>query len=109
GGQFTLAGNKPSAYLAKWCAELDAGRCTFAFVPRASNPQPRQVPRTQIPFPSETLLPESTESASTVTITPTVVPAAAAPGAGGINTLWIGLLVLIFIVGCLSLILFRRA
>jgi hypothetical protein len=108
GGQFTLAGNKPSAYLAKWCAELDAGRCTFAFVPKASKTQPTHVPPTQIPFPSVTLSPESTEPASTVTITPTVEPIAAAPGAGGIGTLLIGVLVLIFI-GCLSLILFRRA
>jgi hypothetical protein len=108
GGQFTLAGNKPSAFLAKWCAELDAGSCTFTFVPKASTPQPTLVPTTQIPVPSATLLPESTEPAPTATIMSIGEPTATAPGTGGSGTLWIGVLVLIFLLGGLLLIFIRR-
>jgi hypothetical protein len=108
GGQFTLAGNKPSAYLAKWCAELEAGRCTFTFFPRTSTPQPTLVPPTQTTLPSATISPERTEPASTATIPPTGEPTAAAPGARGIGTLWIGVVVLIIFLGGLSLILSRR-
>jgi hypothetical protein len=109
GGGFTLAGNKPSAYLAKWCAELEAGGCTFRFAPKASTPQPTLIPTTQAPLPSATLLPESTEPASTATKISTGEPTAAVPGTGSIATLWIGVVVLVCLLGGFSLILIRRA
>ena len=106
GGQFTLAGNKPSAYLAKWCAELEAGSCTFRFVPRASTPGPTLIPTKQVPLPSATLLPVSPEPASIASITPTSERTDAATGAGDKGTLWIGM-VFIFLIGGLSLFLYR--
>jgi len=109
GGQFTLAGNKPSAYLAKWCTELEAGMCTFRFTPKAITSPPTLIPTIQISLPSTTQLSETTEPASTATITPIGESTVAAPGTSGIGTWWIGVLVIIFIVGCLSLFFFRRA
>jgi hypothetical protein len=108
GGQFTLAGNKPSAYLAKWCAELEAGRCTFTFLSKPSTPQPTLVPTTQMPLPSAIISLDSTKPDSTATKMSTGEPTAAAPGARGIGTLWIGVVVLIILLGGLSLILSRR-
>jgi hypothetical protein len=107
GGQFTLAGNKPSAYLAKWCAELEAGVCTFRFVPIASTPQPTLIPTTQVSLPTATLLPENTEPAATVTKMSTGELTTAAPGIS-IGALWIGVVVLIILLGGLSLIFSRR-
>jgi hypothetical protein len=106
GGQFTLAGNKPSTYLAKWCAKLDAGSCTFET--KASTPQPTLVPTTQVPLPTATRLPESTEPAPTATILSTGEYTDKSPGASGIGTLWISVLALIFLLGGLLLILIRR-
>jgi hypothetical protein len=109
GGQFTLAGNKPSAYLAKWCAELEAGTCSFRVVPGVSTPQPSLIPTTQVPLPSVTLLPESTKPVSTATKMSLGETAPTASGTGGTGTLWIGVVALVFILGGLTLVLIRRA
>jgi len=120
GGQFTLAGNQPSAYLAKWCAVLESGGCSFYFGASASTPEPTPVIATPIPtmavpttaipttvvlntpvpaapvstqpgsLPSETPTVSAAEPGQVSSLTPTDVPTGVTQRAGMDVRIWIG-------------------
>jgi len=110
GGQFTLAGDKPSAYLAKWCPERVTGDCTFTFEARAGTPEPTPVLSTAAPLSTQT----PTLNVPGPGLTPTSTPIANHAGADTIAGLdrryWIGAgFLLVFIVAGLVLLRFRRS
>ncbi len=100
GGQFTLAGSKPSAYLAKWCFELTSGGCKFSFEAKASTPEPTPVLNAQVPLPDKTPTISSTESALIPTLTPTGNLSGVVTKAGVGGRFWIGAgVILLFLLG----------
>ena len=109
GGQFTLAGNKPSAFLAKWCAELEAGACTFAFDAETSTAEPTPESTETILSPTLTSTSEIAAPLPTATQTPANSPAGAIADPGRWSSLWIGagVLVAILLVGTFVFV-FRR-
>jgi hypothetical protein len=90
GGQFTQAGNKPSAYLAKWCAELEDGGCSFAFETRAGAPEQAQATPTPVPSPVATQPASAIQPAPVPSLTPTEDSAGPGPGAGLDVRFWVG-------------------
>ncbi|HEX9092268.1 MAG TPA: hypothetical protein VF831_12305, partial [Anaerolineales bacterium] len=110
GGQFTLAGDKPSSNLAKWCPERVTSGCTFTFEVRAGTPEPTPVLSTAVPLPSKTPTIEVAEPGFTPTSTPTANQLGADTQAGLDRGYWIGAgLLLVFVVGGLVLIRSRRS
>lgn len=110
GGQFTLAGNKPSAYLAKWCAQLVSGGCTFSFEASVSTPEPVPVLSAPAPRPSKTPTTSATESGPLLTITPTIDPTGMVTEEGVDGRFWIEAgAVLTVLLGGLLLFRFRRS
>jgi hypothetical protein len=119
GGQFTLAGNKPSAHLAKWCAELETGGCRFAF--EANTPESALELTVPVPQPGATsttslTMPELTPTITlnvpepTATLAPRDNPTHNAPGSGMPAGFWIGAgILLAFLLGGLWIFISRRA
>ena len=110
GGQFTLAGDKPSSNLAKWCPERVTSDCTFTFETRSSTPEPTPVASTAAPLSTKTPTSNVPEPGFTPTSTTTANHIGADTQAGldlryGIAA---GLL-LVFVVGGLVLLRSRRS
>ena len=110
GGQFTLAGSKPSAYLAKWCVELETGSCTFTFQARVHTPQPTPVLTTPAPLTGIAPPIGATEPGLIFTLTPTNPPEASASEGGIDLRFWLGAGVsLTVLLGGLFLFFSRRS
>jgi hypothetical protein len=119
GGQFTLAGNKPSAHLAKWCPELERGGCRFAF--EANSPEPALELTIPVPQPGATsttslAMPELTPTISlnvpqpTATLAPTDNPTPGTPGSEMPGGFWIAAgILLAFLLAGLLIFISRRA
>jgi hypothetical protein len=106
GGQFTQAGNKPSAFLAKWCVELKTGGCAFILKDRASTAEPAPVLTAPVPLPGKA----PTISATEPGLIPTRMPTGVVTEAGMDGRLWIGAgIILTFLLGGLFLFLSRRS
>jgi hypothetical protein len=109
GGQFTVAGSKPSAYLAKWCAELEAGGCSFSFKTEVSTLEPSPVPTSTVQLLVKTPTVNPTEPGMIPTPTSPGDPTGAVTKEGLNGYLRIGAGVLLaFILGGLWLFLSRR-
>jgi hypothetical protein len=118
GGQFTLAGNKPSANLAKWCPELETDGCRFSF--EANSPEPALELTIPVPLPGATSTPVPSEPELTPTISlhvpglaptfaPTDNPTHVAPGLGMPGGFWIGVgILLAILLGGLLIFMSRR-
>lgn len=109
GGQFTLAGNKPSANLAKWCAKLEAGGCRFSFEARAHTPE--STPVLSAPVPLSSIIPTiiATEPGLIPTLTPTDNSTGVTNEASMDVRYWIGAgIILTLLLGGLLLFLSRR-
>jgi hypothetical protein len=109
GGQFTLAGNKPSAYLAKWCAELQAGACTFSFEIAPADQEATPFVTATLTRPVATPTPTAAGLALSPSPSPTGEPAAAIREEGTDDRLWIAAAaVLVFILAGLFFYFVRR-
>jgi hypothetical protein len=102
GGQFTLAGSKPSAYLAKWCPELSDGGCSFS---SGAAPELQVTPvLTETESPPLEMTPTALvdEPVPPVFPTPTDVPGTvAAPSSGFPAWIGVGILLALAVVGLL--------
>jgi hypothetical protein len=110
GGQFTLVGNKSSTNLAKWCAKLEAGGCTFSFEAKDSTPEPTPVLTAPVPLPSTSPTISVTEPGLIPIHTPTSDPRGVVTEAGMDERSWIGTgIILALLLGVLLFFLSRRS